>query len=336
MKALVTGGGGFLGSAIVKMLRERGEEVVSYSRSRHPVLDALGVRQVSGDVADAAALAAAAKGCDIIFHVAAKAGIWGDYAGFHRANVLGTEAVIAACRANGIGRLVATGSPSVVFDGRDIEGGGESLPYPDHYEAHYPKTKMLSELLVMKANSPGLATVSLRPHLIWGPGDNHLVPRIIRKARAGRLKRIGSRPCLADTVYIDNAATAHLLAADRLHPGSQIAGKAYFITNDEPVPLWDMVDMILAAAGLPPVKGRVSPEIARLIGRGCEKIWQLLGLAGEPPMTRFVASELSTAHWFDISAAKRDLGYCPEVSIEEGLRRLREWLPTSGLLAEKG
>jgi nucleoside-diphosphate-sugar epimerase len=328
MKALVTGGGGFLGSVIVRMLCERGDEVVSYSRNRHQALDALGVQQVSGDVADTAAVTAAAQGCDIIFHVAAKAGVWGDYAGYHHANVSGTEAVIRACIANSIGRLVATGSPSVVFDGRDIEGGDESLPYPDHFEAHYPKTKMLSELAVLRANSADLATVSLRPHLIWGPGDNHLVPRIIQKAKAGRLKRIGNRPCLADTVYIDNAAKAHLLAADRLQPGSQIAGKAYFITNDEPVPLWDMVDRILAAGGLPPVRGEISPGLARLVGTGCEKVWSLLHLAGEPPMTRFVADELSTAHWFDISAAKRDLGYCPEVSIEEGLERLRNWLAT--------
>lgn len=334
MKALVTGGGGFLGGAIVRMLRERGDQVVSYSRSRYPLLAALGVQQFSGDIADKATLTAAAQGCDIIFHVAAKAGIWGNYAEYYQANVAGTEAAIAASLANGIQRLVATGSPSVVFDGRDIEGGDESLPYPDHYEAHYPQTKMLAERLVLQANSADLATVSLRPHLIWGPGDNHLVPRIIQKAKAGRLKRIGSRPCLADTVYIDNAAKAHLLAADRLSPGSQIAGKAYFITNDEPVPLWDMVDRILAAGGLPPVKGKVSPEAAKLIGIGCEKIWGLLKLSGEPPMTRFVANELSTAHWFDISAAKRDLGYCPDISIEEGLRRLREWLPASELLPQ--
>jgi len=335
MKALVTGGGGFLGGAIVRLLLERGDQVISYSRSSYPTLAALGVAQFGGDIADEAALTAAAQGCDIIFHVAAKAGIWGDYAEYYQANVSGTEAVIAACRANGITRLVATGSPSVVFDGRDIEGGDESLPYPEHYEAHYPQTKMLAERLVLQANSPDLATVSLRPHLIWGPGDNHLVPRIIQKTRAGRLKRIGTRSCLADTVYIDNAAKAHLLAADRLHTGSPVAGKAYFITNDEPVPLWDMVDRILAAGGLPPVRGEISPQFARFIGISCEKVWGLLRLSGEPPMTRFVANELSTAHWFDISAAKRDLGYCPEVSLEEGLKRLGEWLPTSGLLAEK-
>lgn len=335
MKALVTGGGGFLGGAIVRMLRERGDQVVSYSRSSYPALDALGVQQFSDDIANKAALTAASQGCDIVFHVAAKAGIWGGYEEYHRANVIGTEAVIAACLANDISRLVATGSPSVVFDGRDIEGGNESLPYPDHYEAHYPQTKMLAELLVLNANSPDLATVSLRPHLIWGPGDNHLIPRIIQKAKAGRLKRIGDRPCLVDTIFIDNAAKAHLLAADRLHPGAQIAGKAYFISNDEPVPLWEMVNRMLAAGGLPPVRDRISPKLAWLIGTGCEKIWGLLRLSGEPPMTRFVANELSTAHWFDISAAKRDLGYSPEVSIEEGLKRLREWLPASGLLAEE-
>lgn len=335
MKALVTGGGGFLGGVIVRMLRERDAEVVSFSRGDYPALSKLGVTQLRGDLADFNAVTAAASGCDIIFHVAAKAGVWGNYADYHAANVTGTESVLAACRAHGIRRLVATGSPSVVFNGGDIEGGDESLPYPDHYAAHYPLTKMLAEQLVLQANCPELATVSLRPHLIWGPGDNHLIPRIIEKALTGGLKRIGSRPCLADTVYIDNAATAHLLAADRLYPGSQVAGKAYFITNDQPVPLWDMVDRILAVAGLPPVRGKVSPEIARFIGGWCEKIWGLLHLTGEPPMTRFVADELSTAHWFDISAAKRDLGYHPEISIEEGLTRLQEWLPASGLLAKK-
>lgn len=335
MKALVTGGGGFLGGAIVRMLVGRSDEVVSYSRNSYQFLDDLGVRQVCGDIADEPELTRAAQGCDIVFHVAAKAGIWGSYEDYYRANVTGTAAVIAACLANGIQRLVASGSPSVVFDGRDIEGGDESLPYPEHYEAFYPQTKMLAERLVLQANSADFATVSLRPHLIWGPGDHHLVPRIIEKARAGRLKRIGSRPCLADTVYIDNAAKAHLLAADRLAPGAPHAGKAYFITNDEPVPLWEMVDRILAAAGLPPVNGEISPKFARVAGAGFEKMWGLLKLSGEPPMTRFVANELSTAHWFDISAAKRDLGYYPEVSIAEGLKRLKKWLPASGLLAEK-
>lgn len=326
MKALVTGGGGFLGGAIVRLLRERGDTVRSFSRQDYPALQRLDVEQIRGDMGNRDAVLRAAEGCDTLFHVAAKAGIWGSAAEFHRANVAGTENVIAACRHHGIDRLVFTGSPSVVFDGTDVEGGDESLPYPTHYEAHYPRTKALAERLVIAANGPDLATVSLRPHLIWGPGDNHLVPRIVAKGRAGKLRRIGTRDCLVDTVYIDNAAAAHLLAADRLAPGSPVAGNCYFITNGEPIPLWEMVNRILAAAGLPPVSGSVSPAVAYAAGMLCEGLWSLLSLSGEPPMTRFVAREMATAHWFDITAARRDLGYDPAVSIDEGLARLRSWL----------
>ncbi len=335
MKALVTGGGGFLGGVIVRMLRERGDEVVSFSRGDYPLLTALGVTQLRGDLADSAAVTAAAKECDIIFHVAAKAGVWGSYEEYYSVNVTGTESVLAACRAQGIKRLVATGSPSVVFDGNDIAGVDESLPYPAHFEANYPLTKMLAERLVLQANSPDLATVSLRPHLIWGPGDNHLLPRIIAKARKGRLKRIGKRPCVVDTVYVDNAARAHLLAADRLAPGNTIAGKAYFITNGEPLPLWEMVNRILAAADMAPVTATISPGAAKALAAICESLWKLCRLSGEPPLTRFVASELSTAHWFNISAARRDLDYEPDISIDEGLKRLRSWFATEGLPAEK-
>jgi len=330
MKALVTGGGGFLGGVIVRMLRERGDEVRSFSRSTYPALDALGVEQVRGDLGDQAAVSSAARGCDICFHVAAKAGIWGAYADFHQANVLGTANVLDACRVNGIGRLVYTSSPSVVFDGSDVEGGDESIPYPSTYEAHYPATKALAEQLVLAANSADLATTALRPHLIWGPGDNHLVPRIVAKARAGRLRRIGSRPNLVDTVYVDNAARAHLQAADRLAPGCPAAGRVYFISNGQPLPLWEMVNRILAAADLPPVTRSIPPGLAYTIGCICETLWGILRLAGEPPMTRFVAHELATAHWFDISAARRDLGYVPQVSIEEGLLQLRHWLQNPG------
>ena len=326
MKALVTGGGGFLGGAIVRLLSARGDTVLSYSRGDYPELAHLGVEQIQGDLADREAVLRAAAGCDIVFHVAAKAGIWGSYAEYHRANVTGTENVLAACRHHGISRLVYTGSPSVVFDGRDVACGDESLPYPAHFEAHYPRTKAHAEQLVLAANSPPLTTVSLRPHLIWGPGDNHLVPRIVARGRAGKLRRIGNRPCLVDTIYVDNAAHAHLLAADRLAYGEGAAGKAYFITTGEPLPLWEMVNRILDAAGLPPVTRSVSPTVALAVGACCEALWTVLRLPGEPPMTRFVARELATAHWFDISATRRDLGYLPEISIDEGLRRLAGWL----------
>jgi nucleoside-diphosphate-sugar epimerase len=326
MKALVTGGGGFLGQAIVRMLIERGDSVCSFSRSAHPELTALGVEHACGAVEDAAAVSEACKGCDIVFHVAAKAGVWGAFADFYRANVLGTANVIAACRANGIGRLVYTSSPSVVFDGSDMEGVDESVPYPEHFEAFYPQTKAAAERLVLQANDASLSTVALRPHLIWGPGDNHLVPRILERGRKGALRKIGTKPCLVDTIYVDNAARAHLQAADRLAVGSPVAGKAYFLSQGEPLPVWEVVNRILTAGNLPPVRRTISPRLAYAAGWVLETIYRLFSLPGEPRMTRFLARELSTAHWFDLSAARRDFGYDPQVSFDEGMDRLQRSL----------
>jgi nucleoside-diphosphate-sugar epimerase len=329
MKALVTGGGGFLGQAIVRMLIERGDSVRSFSRSAHPELTDLGVEHACGALEDAAAVSEACKGCDIVFHVAAKAGVWGAFADFYRANVLGTANVIAACREHSIGRLVYTSSPSVVFDGSDMEGVDESVPYPEHFEAFYPQTKAAAEKLVLHANGAALATVALRPHLIWGPGDNHLVPRILARGRKGALRKIGIKPCLVDTIYIDNAARAHLQAADRLAVGSPVAGKAYFLSQGEPLPVWEVVNRILAAGNLPPVRRTISPRLAYAAGALLETIYRLFSLSGEPRMTRFLAKELSTAHWFDLSAARRDFGYDPQVSFEEGMDRLQRSLGQS-------
>lgn len=331
MKALVTGGGGFLGSAIVRRLAARGDEVISYSRGDYPELRQLGVRLVQGEITDADALRAAAEGCDVIFHVAAKAGIWGPYAEYHRVNVGGTENVLNACWDAGVSRLVYTSSPSVVFDGKDMEGVDESAPYPAHFEAPYPQTKALAEQLVLAVSSPAVATVALRPHLIWGPGDNHLIPRILARARAGRLRRIGKRDVKVDTVYIDTAAEAHLLAADRLTPESPLAGKAYFITQGEPWPLWDVINGILAAADQPPVTKSVPEWVANAAGWLCEKVYGALRIKSEPPMTRFLARELATSHWFNIDAARRDLGFDPKPSMAEGMARLREWFKSQRL-----
>ncbi len=325
MKALVTGGGGFLGGAIVRKLVARGDSVTSLARGEYPALHALGVKSVRGDVAELESVRTAAEGCDVIFHVAAKAGVWGPYAEYQRANVLGTQNIVQTCSQLGIPRLVYTSSPSVVFDGRDMEGVDESAPYPKHHEAPYPATKAEAERHVLSANGADLSVVSLRPHLIWGPGDNHLVPRIVAKAKAGRLRRIGTIPKLIDATYIDNAADAHLLAADRLEEGSRVAGKAYFIAQGEPIPIWDLVDQILAAAGLPPIVKSVPSWAAYAAGAFCEGIYQVTGRKEEPPITRFVARELATAHWFNLDAARRDLGYNPVVTTEEGMRRLSAW-----------
>jgi nucleoside-diphosphate-sugar epimerase len=326
MTALVTGGGGFLGGVIVRKLLARGDAVRSFTRTAYPWLAELGVEQAHGDLADADAVAKAVEGCDVVFHVAAKAGVWGRYADFFATNVTGTECVLAACRSHGVRRLVYTSTPSVVHGGESIEGADESLPYPARYEAFYPQTKAVAERAVLAANGPDLATAALRPHLVWGPGDPHLIPRVLRRARAGKLRRVGKQPVKVDVTFVDNAADAHLLAADRLTPGSPVAGKAYFITDGEPVDLWEFLNRVLALVELPPVTKSVSVWKARLAGRVLEFVYRTLRLPGEPPMTKFVASQLATSHWYNIAAARRDLGYEPKVGLEEGLRRLAESL----------
>lgn len=328
-QVLVTGGGGFLGGAIVKLLLQRGVSVRSFSRSPHADLQAAGVDHVCGDLAQPKAVAAAVAGCDVVFHVAAKAGVWGAYQDFYQANVIGTKNIIDACRQHAVSRLVYTSSPSVVFDGHDMEGVDESAPYPTHYHAPYPQTKAEAERLLLAANDVELATVALRPHLIWGPGDQHLVPRILDRGRKKALRIIGDTTCLVDTIYIDNAAEAHVLAAEHLNIGSCVAGKSYFLSNGEPIPLWDMVNRILAAGALPPVQKRISPSVAYAVGAALEAIYHTLRIKSEPRMTRFMAKELSTAHWFNINAARRDFGYEPKISIDEGMLRLQAWLKSS-------
>lgn len=326
---LVTGGSGFVGAALCRQLIERGHRVRSLQRSDSPELKSFGVACHCGDVADAVAVKEAAHDCDVIFHVAAKAGVWGPAIEYHRANVLGTENVLTACREFGIAKLIYTSSPSVVYHGGDENGIDESTPYPSSYLTEYPRTKALAERLVLAANGPNLATVALRPHLIWGPGDPHLLPRLIAKAKAGRLRRVGDGKNLVDTTYLDNCVDAHLCALDRLQPGAACAGKAYFISNDEPAPMWDMINRMLACAGLPPVTKSISPGLAYGLGAALELGYRLTGSQSEPPMTRFVARQLSTSHWYDLTAAKRDLGYQRRVTITEGLERLRDWLHSS-------
>lgn len=327
---LVTGGGGFLGQALCRALVARGVKVRSLSRGEYPALNAIGVESIRGDIADAVCVQRAVAGCEAVFHTAAKAGVWGPLAEYHRANVVGTQNVLDACRQHGVTRLIHTSSPSVVYAGHDEAGLDESTPYPLTYLTHYPRTKAEAERRVLAANGPSLTTVALRPHLIWGPGDNHLVPRLIARAKAGKLRRVGNGCNRVDTTYIDNAVAAHLAAFDRLSPTAACAGKAYFIANNEPRPLWELIDQMLACADLPPVKRSISATTAYMAGALLEGVYTLLRRSDEPPMTRFVARQLSTDHWYDLTAAQRDLGYQPAVSVDEGLRRLRAWLQTPG------
>ncbi len=326
MKILVTGGGGFLGKAIVKRLLKRGDRVRSFSRGHYPELLSMGADVKKGDLVDKEAVMGAVKGCDAVFHVAAKPGIWGRYNEYYATNVTGTQNVIEACRQMGVSKLVYTSSPSVVFGTSSMEGVNESVPYPAVYLASYPRTKAVAEREVLSANDGSLATVALRPHLIWGPEDPNFLPRFIERRKSGRLARVGRKPHLVDCIYIDNAVDAHILALDNLYPESRVSGKAYFISQGEPIDIGELMDGILAAAGLDPIDRTVSEKLAYGAGWLLELIYGTLKLKGEPPMTRFLAKQLSTAHWFDISAARRDLGYTPRVSISRGLELLAESL----------
>lgn len=325
MKVLVTGGGGFLGQALCRGLVARGHDVTSFNRGYYPVLDAVGVRQVQGDLADRdAVLPAFGNGFDAVFHNAAKAGAWGSFDSYHRANVLGTRHVLEACRMHGIGRLVYTSTPSVTHRATHpvANGTADDVPYGEHLKAPYAATKLEAEKQVLAANDATLATVALRPRLIWGPGDAQLLPRIAERARAGRLRLVGGGNNLVDTTYIDNAAQAHFDAFDHLAPGAACAGRAYFISNGEPRPMREIVNGLLAAVGAPPVTASLPYPAAYAIGAACEAAWTWFPLRGEPPLTRFLAEQLATTHWYDMGPARRDFGYVPRVSIAEGLRRL--------------
>jgi len=325
MKILVTGGGGFLGQALCRGLVARGHEVLSFNRGDYAPLAALGVGQIRGDLADADAVRHAVAGVDAVFHNGAKAGAWGSYESYHLANVVGTDNVIAACRSHGVRTLVYTSTPSVTHRAtHPVEGlGADEVPYGEDFQAPYAATKTIAEQRVLAANDASLATVALRPRLIWGPGDQQLVPRLAERARAGRLRIVGDGTNLVDTTYIDNAALAHFLAFEHLAPGAACAGKAYFISNGEPLPMRELLNKLLAAVGAPAVQKSISFKTAYRIGAVAERLWPILRLRGEPPMTRFLAEQLCTPHWYSMEPARRDFGYVPQVSIDEGLTRLK-------------
>ncbi len=315
-----------MGAALARKLRERGDEVRVFGRGYYAELEALGIECFQGDITDYAAVKAACDDRDVVFHAAAKVGLWGTYEEFRAVNVDGTKNVLRACQEQGVRKLVYTGSPSVVFHGGDVEGVDESIGYPKSFDSHYSRTKAEAEEIVLASDYDKLSTVSLRPHFIWGPGDRNLLPRVVAKAKAGRLFKIGDEDKLVDTIYIDDCVEAHILAAVQLSPISEIAGKAYFLSGGDPRPFWSIIDGWLKAAGLPPVKKRVPKRVALIAASACERLWGALGLRSEPPLTKFLVLALTTAHWFDITAAKRELGWRPKVKIEDGMSRVAHWI----------
>lgn len=322
MKVMVTGATGFLGLYIVEQLAARGDEVRAFCRRATDDLRLPGVVPMLGDIRDRAAVIEACRGVDAVIHTAAVAGIWGPWKLFHETNTLGTQYVIEGCRTHGVPRLVFTSSPSVTFDGSPQCGIDETAPYPQRWLAHYPHSKALAEQAVTAANVPGiLHTASIRPHLIWGPRDRHLIPRLLDRARTGQLKQVGTGENLIDITFVENAATAHLQLLDAL-ASPALGGRRYFLSQGEPVNCWQWINEILGLAGLQPVRSRVPYGVARLAGGLLEGAWSLLRRSDEPRMTRFLAAQLATDHYFDISAARRDFGYAPAVSTAAGMHRL--------------
>jgi len=332
----ITGASGFIGGRIAERLLADGRRVRVLARRPLPHLEALGAEVIPGDLDDREALRRGCASTDTVFHVAGRVGVWGPRQDFIRVNVEGTRNVLTACRQAGVPRLVYTSSPSVVYNGGNLAGVDESAPLCTAAPCAYPTSKAAAERAVLAAHGKDFATVALRPHLVWGPGDKNVVPRVLALAQAGRLKIIGSGRNKVDVTHITNVVDAHLLAEltlnichiidDKLPRREKIGGKAYFITNGEPVVLWDWINELLRGVGRPEITKHVPLSVAYAAGGVMETFWRALPLKGEPPMTRFVAKEMATDHWFDISAARRDLGYAPRVTMAAGTAKLIEHL----------
>ncbi len=323
-RVLITGGGGFVGSHIVKQLREKDITCVVFGRNSYPQVEAMGAECVQGDIADAPSLVRAMENVDTVFHVAALAGIWGKWDDYYRINVTGTRNVLTACKEHGVRNCVYTSTPSVVFNGDDIINGDETLPYGEKVLCHYAKSKIMAEKLVLESNSHELRTCAIRPHLVWGPGDPHLIPRLLDRGRKKELKKVGNCENLVDISYVENVATAHLLAAENLEKSGTAAGQAYFISQGEPVNLWDWVDELFVTFNVPAIEKRVPFPVAYIAGAMLEGVHTLFASGKEPKMTRFLAEQLAKSHCFSMEKARNDLGYIPQISTEEGMKRMQE------------
>lgn len=324
MLILVTGGNGFVGRSIVEMLIARGDRVRVVGRGSYPELEALGAECFKADLSTpegGAALGPVLRGVELVFHVAAKAGaLGGNFDEYYRSNVTATQRVVRAAEKAGVPRLVYTSTPSVAIGEHDVEGLDEAAaPYPPRYLHPYPATKSLAERFVLSRTE--IATVSIRPHLVWGPRDPHFMPRFLARARSGRLFQVGPGTNLVDVTYVENAAEAHILAADALSERSPLRGRAYFIGQERPVNLWEFVNSLITGAGCKPIRRTIPIRPAMAAARVIEATHDILNLPGEPFLNRFLIAQLTRSHWFDHSAAQRDFGYGPRISIEEGLRR---------------
>jgi nucleoside-diphosphate-sugar epimerase len=321
MRVLLTGGSSLLGAGVVRALHARGDDVVVLQRRPAAVASELGLAERLADLTDAATVQRAMQGADAVIHLAARVGVVGTAEQFHRANVTGTRTVLRAARASGVPKLVFISSPSVAHSGSALAGTGAEPADPDRARGHYSRSKARAELDVLAADGPGFTTIAIRPHLIWGPGDTQLVGRIVERARSGRLALVGGGRALIDTTYIDNAVDAVVAALDHARAGH---GQAFVVSNGEPRTVAELFERICAAAGVAAPSLRVPRTVAWTGGALAEVAWRLGRRTDDPPMTRFLASQLATAHWFDQRRVRQVLDWTPRVSLDEGFARLAE------------
>lgn len=321
MKVLVTGASGMLGRQTASALAARGDDVTVLQR--HP--SGLPLREVLADVADRDAMGNAAAGQDAVVHLAAKVNVTGRWADYERANVQGTASVVQACRAAGVSRLVHVSSPSVAHAGAALVGVGAEVADPARARGHYARSKAHAEQIALGADGDALAVVAIRPHLVWGPGDTQLVGRLVERARSGRLPIIGSGAALIDSTYVTNAVDALVAALDRCQ---QAHGEALVVSNGEPRPVGELIADICRAGGAPVPTRHLPYPAAALAGALVDTVWATRlalpfgGSPGDPPLTRFLAEQLSTAHWFDQRRTRELLQWVPAVSLEQGLAEL--------------
>ena len=324
MKVLVTGIGSMLLRGIANELISRGDEVVCLQRRPADSGVSQNARHISADIRDAEAVTSAASGCDAIIHGAARVGVVGKWSDFQTTNVNGTENIVQAAKKQNISRLVFVSTPSVAHTGHSIVGASAEPAQIGRKNSFYAESKAIAERIALGANSDDLAVVAIRPHLVWGPGDTQLIGRIVERALSGRLAIIGNGHALVDTTYVDNAVSGHIAALDALQLGASCAGKAYVLSNGEPRTVNELMRSICAAADVPFAPRHISLAAGQFLGSVVERVWPLVR-SSEPPITRFIAEQLGTAHWFDQRAFQNDCSWTPNVALDEGFSRLAQW-----------
>jgi 2-alkyl-3-oxoalkanoate reductase len=320
MKVLVTGASGMLGGAVAAKLATRGDTVRVLQRgpARLP-----GLQEQRGDITDPAAVRAAVDGMDAVVHLAAKVSMSGPWQDFERINIDGTATLLAAASAAGATRFVQVSSPSVAHYGSALVGAEAGVADPVRARGDYARSKAAAELIALAADRVGFAVTAIRPHIVWGPGDTQFVARIAQRARSGRLALIDHGAALIDTTYVSNAADAIVAGLDRAADDG-VHGQPFVVSNGEPRTVAELVDRICRAVGVPPPGLRVPALVAAAAGAIAERAWPVLGRAGEPPITRFLVEQLSTAHWFDQRRTRTALQWTPQVSLVQGFALLAQ------------